>query len=96
MAPPTTVPHQTGVWSKLSLLLWKNFLLQIRHKFQTLMDIIIPVSVFLLLAYLQQLSSPVVYPKATNYPSLEINTLDTLWYVKNFFTVHETDDDDTI
>lgn len=72
-------PHQTGVWSKLSLLLWKNFLLQKRHKFQTLVDITLPVLAFVLLAYLQKLSAPVVQ-RPRFFPSLEVNSLDPLWY----------------
>lgn len=80
MTPPIT-PHQTGVWSKLSLLLWKNSLLQIRHKFQTLLDIALPVLAFVLLAYLQNFSSPDVGPQTTRFPSLEIDTLDTLGFV---------------
>ncbi|XP_037034194.1 ATP-binding cassette sub-family A member 3-like isoform X1 [Bradysia coprophila] len=83
MTPPTTPTRHTGVWPKLGLLLWKNCLLQIRHKFQTLIDILLPVLMFVLLAYLQKLSNPVGHPQVTTFRSLEINTLDTLWNNSN-------------
>lgn len=86
MAPPIT-PNQAGIWSNLSLLMWKNFLLQIRHKFQTLLDITLPVLVFVLLAYLQKISNPEVHPQPTHFPPIEIDTLDTLWFVILFFII---------
>lgn len=84
MAPPT-MPPQTGVWSKLGLLSWKNLLLQTRHKFQTLLDIALPVLAFVLLAFLQKASMRNVVPYSQEFPSLEINTLDELWFVNFCF-----------
>lgn len=38
-----SLPKQTSAWKKVRLLLWKNFLLQKRHWFQTALDLFLPV-----------------------------------------------------
>lgn len=48
MTPPTeSHPKHTSAASKVRLLLWKNYLLQKRHKVHTIVDIFLPVCVFL-------------------------------------------------
>lgn len=81
MVPPPVAPQKRTVWSNLCLLLWKNFVLQKRHKFQTLLDITLPVLMFVLLAFLQQFSSFFNVPKPIRYGELELNTKR---YVVNF------------
>lgn len=44
---------RSSSWTKFRLLLWKNYILQTRHKWQTLFEIVIPILFFLLLAYMQ-------------------------------------------
>ncbi|KAJ6646771.1 Phospholipid-transporting ATPase ABCA3 [Pseudolycoriella hygida] len=79
------MPQHTGILSKLKLLLWKNWLLQIRHKFQTFLNIVLPVLIFVLIAYLQRISHPEVHPTPQHYPPLEINSLDSLWRFPNAY-----------
>lgn len=79
MTPPTAShSSQASTWAKVRLLLWKNWLLQKRHKIHTIVDIFLPVFFFLFCAWVQ--SKDGVYPEnQTVYPSLPINTLDSFW-----------------
>lgn len=78
MTPPTaSLPKQTNAFGKVRLLLWKNFLLQKRHRIQTLVDIFLPVVFFVFCAWLQK--SIGTQPNPQNiYTSLEINSLEPL------------------
>lgn len=79
MTPPTAShPSQTTVIAKLRLLLWKNLLLQRRHKIHTIVDIFLPVGFFIFCAWLQS-TIPVQHIKETTFPSLPVNSLEPLW-----------------
>lgn len=80
MTPPTaSIPNQKSAFGKVRLLLWKNFLLQKRHKFHTIIDIFLPVCFFLFCAWIQKNFEAGVNPPRT-YTPLEIDTLKPLWY----------------
>lgn len=75
MTPPTTsLPKQRSAFGKVRLLLWKNFLIQKRHKFHTIIDVFLPVCFFLLCAWSQsKVENNTGLPK--KYPPLEIDSL---------------------
>jgi len=59
--------------------MWKNYLLQWRHPFQTLLEIAIPVLFSALLVLIRSLVEPDIFPNPMIYPSLPLNSLaDTL------------------
>lgn len=77
-----SLPKKTTTIGKVRLLLWKNFLLQKRHYFQTFFDIILPVIFFILfvLSYAHTKSSS--YKRSEqNYSSYSIESLDSFWWV---------------
>lgn len=78
MDPPTaSVPMHTNTFGKIRLLLWKNYLLQLRHPIQTAVDVLLPVLIFLLCAYMNKGFGLTTTPEA-NHPSLTIDNLDPL------------------
>jgi ATP-binding cassette, subfamily A (ABC1), member 3 len=69
--------EMTTSWDKFCLLMWKNWLLQIRHKVQTIVEILIPVAFSGLLVLIRSLVDPKDYPTYT-YDELRIdNFTDT-------------------
>lgn len=68
----------TSRWSKFALLMWKNWLLQWRHKVQSLVEILLPVLFSALLVLIRSLVDPEHFPDTTTFPALEISTLDGL------------------
>lgn len=44
-------PKQIGAFGKVRLLVWKNFLIQIRHKFHTVLDLLMPIVFFSLIVW---------------------------------------------
>lgn len=78
MTPPTaSSPKQTDALGKVRLLLWKNFLLQKRHRVHTVVDIFLPVLFFVFCAWLQKNLGTQNIPQKT-YPSLTIDNLNPL------------------
>lgn len=65
-------------FDKFCLLLWKNWLLQWRHKVQTIIEIIVPVSFCMVLVVLRCLVNPENFPNALTYKSLRIDSLEPL------------------
>lgn len=62
-------------WDKFVLLLWKNWILQWNHKWQLVVEILLPVIFSLLLVLVRLLV--VAEPKtAEYYPQLNISNLD--------------------
>lgn len=63
-----------GNWDKFMLLMWKNWLLQWRHKRQTVLEILAPVVLCALLVIFRGLVTPVLHPEPIIYDSFPINT----------------------
>lgn len=70
-------PKRTNAIAKVRLLLWKNFLLQKRHRIHTCVDIFLPVLFFVFCAWLQKHTGTQENPEHT-YSSLPIDSLDPL------------------
>lgn len=68
----------TNNWDKFRLLMWKNGMLQWRHKVQTLFEILIPVGFSAILILIRSIVDPDVFPEPTYYKPFEINTLQPL------------------
>lgn len=64
-------------WDKFRLLMWKNWLLQYRHKTQTIVQLLVPVVFSALLVLIRGLVDPVVHPEPFHFPKLNIS-LDAL------------------
>ncbi|GAB0097260.1 ATP-binding cassette sub-family A member 3 [Sergentomyia squamirostris] len=63
-------------WDKFSLLMWKNFLLVWRHKFTSLLEILIPVLMCSLLVIIRSLSEPESYPDPLRYRQLPLQYVE--------------------
>lgn len=70
--------RMTTKWDKFRLLMWKNFMLQWRHKLQTVIEILIPVLFSALLVLIRSLVTPDVFPDDRTYPPLKINSLTNI------------------
>ncbi len=64
-------------WDKFRLLMWKNWLLQYRHKTQTIVQLLVPVVFSALLVLIRGLVDPVEHTEAFHFPQLNIS-LDAL------------------
>lgn len=69
-------------WDKFRLLMWKNSLLQWRHKVQTAVEILVPVLFSVILIFIRSIVDPDYYTEPTTYKPFEINTIDPLRLVK--------------
>lgn len=65
-------------FDKFRLLMWKNGLLQWRHKVQTIIEIMVPVMFSVILILIRSIVDPDIYPDPKIYKPFEINTLDPL------------------
>lgn len=70
-------PFVTGNWHKFKLLMWKNWLLQKRHRTQTIVEILAPVLFASLLVIIRSLVKAEAIKDTTRYPPVEL-TLDGL------------------
>lgn len=86
-APPiddTDTGHRmANNWDKFRLLMWKNSLLQWRHKVQTLVEVLVPVLFSVILIFIRSMVDPDYYHEPTRYNPFEINTLHPLRYVSS-------------
>lgn len=64
----------TTRWDKFKLLMWKNWLLQWRHKIQTIFEILIPVLFSALLVLIRSLVTPDIFPERFVYPPLGLRS----------------------
>lgn len=64
--------EETSGWSRFKLLLWKNWVVQKRHKIQTLVEIALPVFFACLLVIIRDLAPSDVFQNATIYPAYRI------------------------
>lgn len=63
-------------WDKFRLLMWKNSLLQWRHKIETIVEILVPVAFSVILILIRSIVDPETFPNPTRYEPYAINTLD--------------------
>lgn len=70
------IPVTSNNWGKFRLLMWKNFLLQWRHKTQAIVEILVPVVFSALLVLIRYLVEPTVHAMPTRYAPFAIDTLD--------------------
>lgn len=68
-------------FDKFRLLMWKNYLLQWRHKYQTVIEILVPVLFSVILILIRSIVDPDVYTNSTIYKPFKINTLKPLLLV---------------
>lgn len=71
-------------WDKFCLLIWKNALLQWRHKTQTIIETLIPVMFSVALIFLRSIVDPDAHPEPKKFEPFKINTLDHLRLVFYF------------
>ncbi|XP_063703387.1 phospholipid-transporting ATPase ABCA1-like [Culicoides brevitarsis] len=76
--------NMTTKWEKFCLLMWKNFLLQWRHKIQTLLEIFIPALFSMLVVMIRSLVDPDVYDEATIYKPLGLSSMRELTKIPKF------------
>ena len=60
-------------WSKFSLLMWKNWILQKRHPWKVAFELLLPILLALLLAGIRNTAEIENYPNATLYEPYTIN-----------------------
>ncbi len=65
--------EETSGWSRFKLLLWKNWVVQKRHKIQTLVEIALPVFFASLLVIIRDLAPADVSHNATVYPAYRLS-----------------------
>lgn len=65
-------------FDKFRLLMWKNLLLQWRHKVQLFFEILVPVVFSALLVVIRSLVDPEAIPDVTHYQPCSINNLNDL------------------
>ncbi|XP_055298016.1 phospholipid-transporting ATPase ABCA3-like isoform X5 [Sitodiplosis mosellana] len=71
-------------FDKFRLLMWKNFLLQYRHKIQTAAEIMVPVLFSVILILIRSIVDPDIYPNNTIYNSFDISDLRPLRNGSNY------------
>ena len=64
--------------NKFVLLMWKNWLVQIRHKMQTFIEIILPIVFVGILVYFRSLTDPVTITEDTIYKAFDISKQPTI------------------
>lgn len=65
-------------FDKFRLLMWKNFLIQYRHPYQTLMELLLSILFSVAMVILRSLVDPIEIPENTFYKSFRFNTLAPL------------------
>lgn len=65
--------EETSGWSRFKLLLWKNWVIQKRHKIQTLVEVALPVFFASLLVIIRDLAPADVFQNATIYPAYRLS-----------------------
>lgn len=68
-------------WDKFMLLMWKNYVLQWRHKIRTLFEFVIPIFLIVLLVQVRglELFKQITYSNMT-YKPYEIGSFDIIRY----------------
>lgn len=65
-------------WTIFKLLLWKNLIIQKRHKFQTFLEIIVPVIFASLLLVLRRLVTPEYHESALKFDRFQCESIKDL------------------
>lgn len=78
MAKDCSSSYSASNWNKFLLILWKNFILQWRHKVQLVFEIAIPLVFFGFLLLMRQNGRLNSEDKPTIFPSFTINSLEAL------------------
>lgn len=68
----------TSKWEKFRLLMWKNYLLQWRHPFQTVLEIVIPLLFMSLLVLLRSLSIPEKFSDPLIFPPTSLSNISEI------------------
>lgn len=71
------IPSTTN-WAKFRLLMWKNYLLQWRHKIQTIVEILVPIVLCGLLVVTRSMVNPDVIDSPTVFTPFRIETLNEI------------------
>lgn len=69
---------RANIFDKFRLLMWKNFLLQYRHKAQTIIQILIPILFTVNLLFVRSLVKPEFNSQNTHFNPISINTIRQL------------------
>ncbi len=79
--PDEFIPRQNSSWKKLKLLIWKNYTIQMRHKWQTLLEVLIPIIFTLGLVVMRIIIKPEDTTDSTMYPPLPVTKppYNTIW-----------------
>lgn len=73
-----TADNTNSNFDKFALLMWKNGVIQYRHKVQTIIEIVVPVLFSLILVWIRSLVHPHIITNNTTYELLNIETLTPL------------------
>lgn len=68
-------PKEAGAWTKLRLLMWKNFLQQWRHRIQTAVELLLPILTMSLVLLLRWQIEPSTV-NAIQYQPFAANSID--------------------
>lgn len=74
--PPS--PAVASNWQKFRLLMWKNWLIQWRHKIQTIIELLMPILCTMVLVVLRILVDVRDFPDTIAYRPVAVGTLDAL------------------
>lgn len=77
---PNDKLESVGTFEKFRLLMWKNILIQRRHKVQTFIQILMPILFISILILIRSLVEPEVVSKNSFYSPFDINNI-TLRYI---------------
>jgi ATP-binding cassette, subfamily A (ABC1), member 3 len=66
-----------SAWDKFLLLLWKNWLIQIRHPVQTIFEVLVPVLVCALVVLIRGYVNTNEFKKDTRYSAIENDFIQT-------------------
>lgn len=67
--------HTVNNFDKFCLLMWKNFLLQYRHTFQAIIQIVIPILITANLLFIRSLIAPQIRTTNTTYNAFSVNAI---------------------
>lgn len=69
-------PQQMSAFGKVRLLLWKNYIIQKRHKVHVFFDTVLPVCLFLLFVWIYGNDGSTHYPPITNFTAMSLPVLN--------------------
>lgn len=82
MASETPIPPKTVTnWDKFRLLMWKNYLIQWRHKWRLIFEIFLPVAMILFIVYVRSTIEIKKIENPRKFRSFDIDNLPLLRYL---------------